>query len=116
MRLPGEASTLRRRGLVIAVLLGGTVSVAPGPAFGATIAAWEMNEPAGATVMQDSSGSNLTGAIGEAVVTGVVTNGATGYRWPSENRWGGAHPERLIMVNSSSLNPGTADFTVTLRF
>jgi hypothetical protein len=75
-----------------------------------------MNEPAGATVMQDSSGSNLTGTIGSAVVTGVVTNGATGYRWPSENRWGGAHPERLIMVNSSSLNPGTADFTVTLRF
>jgi hypothetical protein len=117
MRLFGDASVaLRRWGLVITVLSVVSASLGVGPAFGATIAAWEMNESSGARIMRDSSGSNLSGTIGSAVVTGVVTDGATGYRWPSENRWGGAHPERLIMVNSSSLNPGVKDFRVVVRF
>jgi Laminin G domain len=116
MRLLGEASTLRRWGLVIAVLLGGTVSAAPGSAFGGMIADWEMNERPGATIMHDSGGFNLSGTIGSAVETGVVTEGAIGYRWPSENRWGSAHPERLIMVNGWRLNPGLRDFRVVVRF
>jgi hypothetical protein len=84
-------------------------------ASGAVIADWEMNESPGATTMQDSRGSGLSGAIGSAVVTGVVTDDSTGYRWPSENRWGSAHPERLVKVDSSLLNPGTADFSVVMR-
>ena len=113
----GAASfALRRCGLLIAVLLVASASVSVASALGATIADWEMNEPPGATKMHDSAGSGLTGTIGPAVVTGVVTDGATGYRWPSENRWGGVHPERLIKVDSSRLNPGTGDFVVILRF
>lgn len=83
-------------------------------AFGATVADWEMNEPSGATTMRDSSASNLSGSIGSAVVTGAVTNGATGYRWLGTNK-DGYHPERLVTVNSSLLNPGTSDFVVTIR-
>ena len=78
------------------------------------MADWEMNEPSGATTMGDSSASNLSGSIGSAVVTGVVTNGATGYRWLGTNK-DGYHPERLVTVNSSLLNPGTSDFVVTIR-
>jgi hypothetical protein len=110
-------SGLRRWTLVTAVLLllvGASFGTAS--ARGATIADWEMNEGSSATTMHDSSSSNLSGTIGSAVVTGVVTNGATGYRWPSENRWNTAHPERLIKVTSSKLNPGTANFTVIMRF
>jgi hypothetical protein len=116
MGLLSGTAGLRRWGLVAAVLLLVTVSFGAASAFGAVIADWEMNEPPGATTMTDSSGSGLNGSIGSAVVTGVVTDGAVGYRWPSENRWNTAHPERLITVNSSSLNPGTADFTVIMRF
>jgi hypothetical protein len=113
----GRASSIRlRKGLLIAALLTASVSVDATSAFGATIADWEMNEPSGATTMHDSSGSNLSGTIGSAVVTGVAIDGGTGYRWLSENRFGGAHPERLIRVDSSRLNPGTADFVVVMRF
>jgi Ca2+-binding RTX toxin-like protein len=105
-----------RSGLLVAVLLLAGASFGAAPALGATIADWEMNERAGATTMHDSSGSNLSGTIGSAVETGVVSNGTTGYRWPSQNRFGSAHPERLIKVDSSLLNPGTTDFVVVMRF
>ena len=107
----------RRRGsLLIAVLLAASVSAAVDPAFGATttVADWEMNEAAGARVMHDSSGSNLSGTIGSAVETGVVKAGAKGYRWSGSNK-AGLHPERLVTVQSSLLNPGTAAFAVTVR-
>ena len=64
--------------------------------------------------MRDSSSSGISGSIGSAVVTGVKTNGATGYRWRARNE-SGYHPERLVKVNSSRLNPGTSDFVVTIR-
>jgi hypothetical protein len=107
----------RRRGcLLIAALLAASLTAAADPAFGATttVADWEMNEAAGATVMRDSSGSNLSGNIGSAVETGVVKASAKGYRWSGRNK-AGYHPERLVTVNSSLLNPGTADFAVTVR-
>jgi hypothetical protein len=106
----------RRRGcLLVAALLAVSATVAVDPAFAATtVADWEMNEAAGATVMHDSSGSNLSGKIGSAVQTGVVVAGAKGYRWSSRNK-DGLHPERLVTVQSSRLNPGTAAFAVTVR-
>jgi hypothetical protein len=114
--LKGASVRLHRWGLVTTVLLLVSASFGAASAYGAVIADWEMNEPAGATTMHDSSGSGLSGTIGSAVVTGVVTNGAVGYRWPSENRWGTSHPERLVKVSSSQLNPGTQNFTVIMRF
>jgi hypothetical protein len=112
----GAVFLLRRSGLLTAVLLLAGAFLGSTSAFGATIADWEMNEPPNATIMHDSSGSGLDGTIGSAVETGVVANGATVYRWPSGNRWGSAHPERLIRVDSSRFNPGTADFVVVMRF
>jgi hypothetical protein len=106
---------LRRLYLVTAGLLGLSASLGAASALGATVVAdWEMNEPPGATTMLDSSGSNLNGTIGSAVATGVVTNGETGYRWfgPDPESY---HPERLVTVDSSLLNPGTDDYAVTLR-
>jgi len=100
---------------LIAALLVCTGSFGVMPALGATIARWEMDEPAGATTMRDSSPAGLDGTIGSAVVTGVVTDGATGYQWPSGNR-SGVHTERLVRVDSSRLNPGIANFTFIMRF
>jgi hypothetical protein len=84
-------------------------------AFGATtVADWEMNEAVGARTMRDSSSSNLSGTIGSAVQTGVVVSGAKGYRWSGRNKTG-YHPERLVTVKSSLLNPGTGALAVTVR-
>jgi hypothetical protein len=112
----GQSFALRRWSLLTAVLL--TVSASGGvrSAFGAStiIADWEMNEPPGSTTMRDSSGSNLSGTIGSAVQTGVVVSGASGYRWSAQSK-AGYHPERLVKVASSLLNPGSGDFAVTVR-
>ena len=114
MRFFRGFSAVRRWGLfaTVALLVAGSAGAAS--AFGATVADWEMNEPAGATTMRDGSANNLSGSIGSAVQTGVVTSGATGYRWSSTNK-DGYHPERLVKVTSSLLNPGTSHFVVTLR-
>jgi hypothetical protein len=86
-----------------------------GAAYAATtVADWEMNESPGSTTMLDSSGNNLSGAIGSAVVTGEVRNGETGYRWLGTNK-AGYHPERLVTVNSASLNPGADPFAITVQ-
>jgi hypothetical protein len=113
--LRGASFSLRRWGLLVAAVLVCSVSAGATPALGATIARWEMNEPSGATTMHDSSPANLSGAIGSAVETGVVTDGATGYQWLSANR-SGVHTERLVKVDSSRLNPGIANFTFIMRF
>jgi hypothetical protein len=85
-------------------------------ASAATLADWEMNEPSGATTMIDSSG-HVNGSIGSAVNTGVSINGAIAYQWPFTSPTAPpAKPERIVQANSSSLNPGSGTYTVSLRF
>jgi Laminin G domain len=98
------------------VFLAVNAAVDVRPAFAAwtKIADWRMNEPPGATTMHDSSQSNLSGTIGSAVRTGVVLSGETGYRWSGQNK-AGYHPERLVNVDSSLLNPRRGAFAVTVR-
>ncbi len=83
----------------------------------ATLANWQMNEGAGATVMVDASGNGINGAIGGAIQTGFVDGTTTGYHWTSTApNAPPPKPERLIQVANSQLNPGTRDFAVTMRF
>jgi hypothetical protein len=110
-------SVSRARALLVGavVLVAGALANA-GVASAATtiVADWEMNEPPGSTTMLDSSGNNLSGAIGSAVVTGEVQSGETAYRWLGTNK-AGYHPERLVTVTSGTLNPGTDPFAITVR-
>jgi hypothetical protein len=99
---------------VVAVATVIYVATAAGSAYASVVASWQMNERPGATTMHDSSGSGRSGTIGSAVATGVVTDGATGYRWRSEGK-DGYRPERLVTVQGTRLNPGTASFAVTIR-
>ena len=86
------------------------------PASAATLANWQMNEGAGATVMVDSSG-HVNGTIGSDVVTGFKFNGATGYHWPFVSPTAPpAKPGRIVQANSSTLNPNSGNYTVTLRY
>jgi hypothetical protein len=105
----------RARAIVVGlVVLAAGALVNAGAAHAATVADWEMNEPPGSTVMLDSSGSGLSGAIGSAVITGEVQSGETAYRWTGQNK-AGYHPERLVTVDSGMLNPGTDPFAITVR-
>jgi len=86
------------------------------PASAATLANWQMNEGANASVMVDSSG-HVNGTIGSAVVTGFTFNGATGYHWPFTSPTAPpAKPERIVQANSSTLNPGSGNYTVEIRY
>jgi hypothetical protein len=117
VRFLRASSVARRRGfLLAAVLVTANAAAALDSAIGATttVAKWEMNERSGARRMHDSSGSGLWGAIGSAVETGVVLSGARGYRWPWQNKHG-PHPQRLVTVQGSRLNPRRDAFAVTVR-
>jgi hypothetical protein len=84
-----------------------------------TIAFWDMSEPAGATVMNDTSGTQppINGNIGSAVQTGLISGTDTFYRWSLVNPTAPpAKPERVIQIPDSRLNPGTRDFAVSFRY
>jgi hypothetical protein len=106
--------------------LGGAVMTAsicptaddPVPAAGTPVLAdWEMNEGHGASMMTDSSGSGITGSVGDVIKTGTTVSGETAYRFPwAKPNTMPADAPRLVRVNDDRLNPGSGDFTITLRY
>ncbi len=75
-----------------------------------TLALWNMNETSGATLV-DSSGHGINGTIGSE----VVKNGSVhtfNFLKPSTPP---AHPGHIDTVTSSQLNPGTRDYSITIR-
>jgi PKD repeat protein len=104
-----------------------------------TSSLYEMNEPAGSSVLVDSSGNGLNGSSGPNVLKGVVYDGATAHRYqrlvidpatgqprinPATNKpWVRApadppvEPERLDTVPSTTMqNADSQDFAVTVRY
>jgi Concanavalin A-like lectin/glucanases superfamily len=92
--------------------------LAPAHADASTaVAIWELNEPAGSTVMTDTGPNHLNGVVGSEVVTGLNSDGATGYdfAWLKPNT-PPAHPAHGVTVAENDLlDPGTRDYAVTLR-
>jgi hypothetical protein len=112
---------MRSRRLLTVALTVGTVLIASTAAADASsddlVAAWEMDERAGAETMMDSSGRGLHGWIGDEVQTGTRVGGAIGYRFdrlePNEPP---ARPEHLVTVrDADALDPGSRDYAVTVR-
>ena len=104
--------------VVVALPLGVLGVGAPaGAAATKTVALYQMNEAAGATVLVDSSGSGLHGTIGSEVVEGTVVSGATAHRFTYlKPNTPPAHPGHLDTVpNTSKLDPGTSDYAVSMR-
>jgi hypothetical protein len=83
------------------------------------MATFDMNEPAGATTMIDTSGNGLDTALPGSVQTGFVFDGAVGYHWdrkpPNEPP---ADPSRIIQVADTGdlLDPQGDTFTVEIRY
>ena len=102
--------------LAAATVVLGTATTADAAATG-PVAIWQLNEPAGATTMIDSSGHGLHGSIGNEVVTGLSISGATGYRFsrlPPDTP--PPHPQHVIKVpDNAALDPGSRDYAVTVR-
>ena len=107
---------MRKTFLAMATAIAATVALATTSPVGAattqTIALWNMDEPAGATVLVDSGPNGLNGTIG----TSIALNGAY-ETFPKVTRGTGGtiDPQHVDTITSALLNPGTADFSVTVR-
>lgn len=79
---------------------------------------YQMDESPGATTMLDTGTTPVNGTIGSEVITGVVYDGAVGYRFPRlVPNQPPAHPEHLVRIpDDPSLDPGSGDFTVEVRY
>lgn len=84
-----------------------------GAAPATTVADWQMNEAPGSTVLVDSGPNGVNGTIG----TSITLDGSV-HTYPTilRGNGGAVDPQHLDIINSPSLNPGTADFSVTVRF
>jgi hypothetical protein len=102
--------------MIAATVVAGTATTAEA-ASGHTVATWEMNEPAGARTMADSSGHGLRGSIGGEVGPGVHVRGVAGYRFSRlEPDSPPPHPRHLVTVrDAADLDPGRRNYTVTVR-
>ena len=107
---------MRKTFLAVTTAIAATVALATTSPVGAattqTIALWNMDEPAGATVLVDSGPNGLNGTIG----TSIALNGAY-ETFPKVTRGTGGtiDPQHVDTITSALLNPGTADFSVTVR-
>lgn len=117
-------TTLRRRSTAavaaLTVALAGLTLVGAGPAEAEatrTVAFYSMDEPAGATVLVDSSGNNRNGTIGSSVTTGATFEGATAHRFPTllpgDRIADPGHTDRV--PHTTLFNPDAGDFSVTIR-
>ncbi|HEX5563211.1 MAG TPA: Ig-like domain-containing protein [Nocardioidaceae bacterium] len=100
------------------VSLAWVASTAPADATVSPTHDYEMNEPAGASVMVDSGSTPVNGTVGSEVITGVTYGDATGYRFPRlKPNTPPAHPEHLVSVpDDPSLDPGAGDYSVEIRY
>lgn len=97
------------------VLAIGVASLSTGDT---AVAQWEMDEPAGSSIALDSSGTWLHGSIGADVEVGVTDGDTTAYRFPDiAPNSGPVRPGHMVALPGSALlDPGDADFRVTIRF
>jgi Laminin G domain len=110
MHKPGIAA------IATTMVATGTLALAPLSAQAATtVALWNMNEGAGATVMTDNSGQGLNGSIGSDVVPGTSTDTGRGYRFPAPPDRGKHDSHLAVVPDSPALDPGTGNLSVTVR-
>ncbi len=103
---------------VLAVTVWAAAISPSGAAGSGIVADWQMDEPAGASVLVDSGPNGLDGSIGSSVQAGVLTDGAIGVHRRSvvDPDTSPLDPERLDLVaHDDRLNPGDDDVALTVR-
>lgn len=113
-------------GALAAAALAASASLATAPVASGALAlapvdqvVYEMNEPAGATTMIDTSGNGLNAPVNQdGLDTGVTYNGSIGYFWSRKDP--NSLPvarERVIQVaDNPLLDPRGDTFTVEIRY
>ena len=97
---------------IVAVVLGMAVTAQAGLKSWVPIASWELNERPAASLLHDGTGHGFTGHIGKR----VTPTKRTYHHFPREAR-DAVKPQHVDVVpDSSGLDPGTADFSVVVRF
>ncbi|MET8908661.1 PKD domain-containing protein [Micromonospora sp. NPDC004551] len=101
------------------VTTGVALGAAPAQATATrTVAFWSMDEPAGSTVLKDSSGNGRNGTVGAEVVTGALYAGATGHRFathlPTDQEYVPGHVN--LVPHTTDFNPDAGDFSFTIRY
>jgi concanavalin A-like lectin/glucanase superfamily protein len=88
------------------------------PAAASVQLIYNMNEPSGASVMQDSGPLRLNGHIGSEVMTGVSSGGAIGYQFPRLTpNVPPAHPQHLVTIpDNDAVDPGSGNYSVEIRY
>jgi hypothetical protein len=104
--------------LAAAAALGAGPAHAAAPLAVSTVASWQMNEAAGATVMQDSSGHHLNGKISAQAASAGLTTGGGSYHWSTRcPACLPAAPERVVQVpDNNLLDIPDPSLTYTLEF
>jgi len=109
---------MRYRILTVAAAASGLALLAPAAQAAApalptgVVASWQMNETQGSTVLVDTSGHGYNGGIGNE----LTLDGAS-HSFPVVPPGGMfvRDHQRLDIINHNALNPGTADWSVTVR-
>jgi hypothetical protein len=96
---------------VVAIVALATASPASA-AVTQTLALYNLNEAPGSSVLVDDSGNGYNGTIG----TSITQDGAEHtFPWHNGAAGGSVDLQHLDLVPNSALNPGTRDYSVTMR-
>jgi len=99
------------------VILFGFTSSSSAASAATVVAAWEMNESAGAHTLHDSGPDKIHGTIGSAVTTGAVVDGAVAHhRSTVDPDISPLDPERLaVVIDDDRLDPADGGHVLTVR-
>lgn len=116
MRIPLAAAGIASVMCLAIAPIDANATAAPAALAPVTTLDLELNEPAGSTVAQDSSGMDHDGAIGSH----IKMNGQWG-TWDRHDPgagiyYGAAHLLMIPDAPDGSLDPGTSNFTIEIRY
>ncbi len=107
-------------GFAVVALIVPVVSSSHASAVG-VLADWEMNDVPGTTVMLDSSGNGINGALAsnaadDGLTTGVNFNGDTLFRFGHIVPGQDYLPGHIVRIDDARLNPGSHSWAISFRY